>query len=130
MIPGNPSNPASKVRIRSIPCCSITARCAAFTRGEAQVAKDNLLGALGNCSVNRKDFIHHVEKCVESRLDVVAAIDGDVAMQNLLRDLRVGDQALAPADQFFRQSLRIGLEWPRRSYEMHLDIGVNQNHGC
>jgi hypothetical protein len=51
-------------------------------RGEALVAKDNLFGALDNGPVNRQDLVHHPQKRVEGGLDVVAAIDGDVAMQD------------------------------------------------
>ena len=101
-----------------------------LARGEALVAKDDLLGALDSSSVNWKDFIHYIQKRVEGRLDVVAPIDGDVAVQDLLQYFRVGDQALALADQPFQQPLRVGLVGTGCAHQIHRNIGVNQNHCC
>ena len=51
-----------------------------ITRREALVGEHNLFGTFDSSPVNREDVIHCVQKRVESRLDVVAAMNGDVAM--------------------------------------------------
>ena len=71
-----------------------------IAHGEMLVAKYNLFGALDNRPVHRKDFVDCIQKRVEGWLDVVAAIDGDIAMQDFLQHFGVGDQALALADNF------------------------------
>ncbi len=51
-----------------------------------------------------------VPHMAKRRLDGVAAIDGDVAVQDLLQHLCIGNKALPLADQPFEQSLRRSCE--------------------
>jgi hypothetical protein len=55
----------------------------------------------------------------------MAAIDGDITVQNFLQYLRVSDQALALTDQLFQQSLRVGLMRPRSPNEVHRNVGID-----
>ena len=94
------------------------------------MTKDNLLRALKDATVNGQDFIDHTEKRIKGRLNGIAAIDGNIAMQYLLEHFGVGDQALAPAEQFFQQSLRIDFMRVRPAYQVHRNIGIDQDHDC
>ncbi len=99
------------------------------TRGEPRVSQNNLLGAFSSGPVNLQHLIDDAQQGVKSRLDGVPAIDGDVAMQDLLQDLGVRHQALALTDQLFEQSLRVALVGVSRAHKIHRDIRVDQNHG-
>ena len=68
---------------------------------EARMAEDNLLGTFGGGPRDVKHLIDDAQQSVECRLDGVPAVNGDVAMQDLLHDLGVGDEALAIIDQLF-----------------------------
>jgi hypothetical protein len=80
-----------------------------ITRRERPMSEDNLFGTLGSGSRNIKHLVDDPEQSVECRLDGVAPVDGDVAMQDLLQHLGIGDEALAVIDQLFEQSLRVAL---------------------
>jgi hypothetical protein len=66
-----------------------------------------------------------VPHMAKRRLDGVAAIDGDVAMQDLLQHLSIGDEALPLADQPFEQSLCVALVRVRRTDQIHGDIRIH-----
>ena len=67
--------------------------------GKANAAEDDLFCAFGGGPVDGKDIIHHAEKRVECKLNIVAAVDGGVTVQDLLENFRVCDEPLAFADQ-------------------------------
>ncbi len=98
--------------------------------GHLFVAQNNLFGALGCGVVDREDLVDDAEQGVEGWLDGVTAVDGGVAVEDFLEDFGVGYQALAVADQFFQQLLRVGFVWVGRTDQVHRDIGVDQKHGC
>jgi hypothetical protein len=98
------------------------------TRREALLPQDNLLGALGSRPINVKHLIDDAEQRVEGWLDGIPAVDSHVAMQDLLQDLGVGDEALALVDQLFEQSLRVALVGMRRAHKIHWDVRIDQNH--
>jgi len=79
--------------------------------------------------IDGQDLVNDAEQGVEGWLDGVTAVDGDVAVQDLLQHFGVGHQALAVADQFFEQSLRVAFVGMGRADEVHRDIRVDQNHG-
>ena len=60
-------------------------------RGETLIGKNNLFCALDISSINREDLVHCVQECVEGGLDVVASINCDVSVQDLLQHFCVGD---------------------------------------
>ena len=66
--------------------------------GEATIAENDLLGALKSVSVDRQDFVHGLQDRVVSRLDVMVAIEGRIAMEDFLQHLGIGDQTPAFAD--------------------------------
>src|SRR5579859_8026154 len=94
------------------------------------MSQDNLPGTLGVAPRNVEDLIDNAEQSVECRLDRVPAVDGHVAMQNLLQNFGIGDQALAVIHQLFEPSLGVTLVRVRRSHKIHGDVGIDQNHGC
>jgi hypothetical protein len=94
------------------------------------VAHDNFLRAFRRGPINGQHLIGNAEQSVERRLDGIAAVYGDIAMQDFLQDLGIGNQALPVGDQVFEQSLRVGLVRMRCANELHGDIGVDQNQGC
>jgi len=78
-----------------------------ITRRELPALQHNLLGSLSDGAVNWQGLINDAQQNIERRLDGVAPIDGNVAVQDLLQHLSIGDQPLAFADQLFQPALRI-----------------------
>jgi hypothetical protein len=62
---------------------------------EVPMAQDDDPRSLDGGAVDGEDFIDEAEERIERRLDGVAAIDGHVAMEDLLQDLGIRDQPLA-----------------------------------
>ena len=52
-------------------------------------------------------MIDNSKKGVEGRLNGIAPVDRDIAMQDLLKDFRVRNQSNALAQQIFENSLRV-----------------------
>jgi len=97
--------------------------------GQLVVSQDNSLRAFHIFLINRQHLIHNRKQCVESQLDCVPAVDGNVTVQNFLEHLGIGDQWLAVRDQPFENSLCVGLVHVRRADKIHWDIRIDQNHG-
>ena len=97
---------------------------------EARMAEDNLLGTLDGGPRDVKHLIDDAQQSVECRLDGISAVNGDVAMQDLLQYLGVGDEALATIDQLLEQALSVALVGVRRAHQIHGDVRIDQNHGC
>jgi len=77
-------------------------------RGYVAMSEDDLLGALRGRLIDRQNLIHDAEQSRVGGLNCIPAVDSDVAVQYLLQDLGVGNEALAIAHQPFEQSLGIG----------------------
>ena len=93
-----------------------------ISRRKMPIPQYNLFRTLCIGLTNRKYLIDDSEQSVERGLDCIAAIDGDVPVQDLLKYLGIGNQALALADQLFQQLLRVAfvrMSWPD---EVHRDI--------
>jgi hypothetical protein len=86
------------------------------------VPQNNLFRALCVGLANREYLIDDPEQSVEGRLDCISAIDGDVPVQDLLKYLGIGNQALALADQLFQQLLRVAFVRMSRPDQVHRDI--------
>ena len=69
---------------------------------EALVLKDDPLGPLDRPAIDWKHLIGHAQQGIESRLDCVPAIDGNIAVKDLLQHLGVGDQALTLTDELLQ----------------------------
>jgi hypothetical protein len=69
------------------------------------MSKDDLLRALCCHAINREHLIDDSEQSIEGRLDRIATVDSDVAVQDLLKHIRIGDETLAFADQLFEPPL-------------------------
>ena len=70
-------------------------------RRHLRASHEDIFRAICRGCVYRQYLIDNSKQGVESRLDRVAAIYRDVAMQDFLKHLGVGNQALAIADEFF-----------------------------
>src|ERR1700726_2252193 len=101
-----------------------------ITRRKLPIPQDNLFRTLCDRPINSQHLIHDAEQTVERWLDCVAAVDSDVAVQDLLENLGVRNQVLAIADRLFEQSSRVALVGMRSANQIHGDIRVDQNHGC
>jgi len=97
---------------------------------ESPVTKDDPLGTLENCVVDGQYLIDDTKQRIKCWLNGVAAVEGNVAMQDFLEYLGIGDQALALAEQFFHPALRVDLMRMRPAYEVHRNIGIDQDHDC
>ncbi len=126
-MPGKASKPASKLRICSIPCCSITARCTASRAESVLVFQHDLLGPLHRPAIDWQHLIRDAQQRIKRWLNRVAALDGNIAMKNFLQHLGVGHQALAVADEFLQQPLGIDFVRMRRAHQVHGDVGIYQN---
>jgi hypothetical protein len=60
-----------------------------------------LLRALGRVAIHPQDFIHDSNQSVKRRLHVMAAINRNVPVKNLLQYFGIGDEPLTLADQLF-----------------------------
>ena len=63
----------------------------AITCREMPISQNDLFRPLYNGMVDRQHLIHERQQRIESRLDGVAAIDGHVPVQDLLKHFGVGD---------------------------------------
>ncbi len=93
-----------------------------ITSGYVRVPHDNFFRAFRRGPINRQHLIGDAEQSVKGGLDGIAAVDGDVPVQDLLQDLGIRNKALPVADKTFEQSLRVGLMRVRRTDQIHWDI--------
>jgi hypothetical protein len=63
------------------------------------MTEHNLFRALGHCPIDSQHLIDNPQQSIERWLKGFAAVNGNVAVQNLLQDLSIRNQALAVADQ-------------------------------
>jgi len=80
------------------------------SRGESGRPEHDRLRALGVLPADGEDVVDHAEHGVEGGLEGVPAIDGGVAMQDLLEDLGIRHESVALGDRLLQQPLRIGLD--------------------
>jgi hypothetical protein len=64
------------------------------TSGQLPISEDDLFGSLDYCLINSQHLVHYAKQGVESRLNGIAAINGNVTMQNFLQDLGIRYQTL------------------------------------
>ena len=98
--------------------------------GQSAASENNLFRALGHRPVNREYLIDNSEQGVEGRLNGVAAIDGHISMEDLLKNLGIGNQPPAFPDQLFQPLLRVGFVGVSGTDKIHGYVGVDQNHEC
>lgn len=97
-------------------------------RRQVLAAKNNFLGALRSNEIHVQHLIDNSEQGVKRRLDRVPAVNGDIAVKNLLQYVGVRNQPLPFADKSFQQLLRIALVTMSRTDEIHWNIRINQDH--
>jgi hypothetical protein len=71
---------------------------------QLSIPQNNLLCTLHHGFVNRRHLIYYTEQCVKSRLNCVAAIDGDLPVQDFPQNLGIGNKTLTVGDQFLKQT--------------------------
>lgn len=67
------------------------------------------LGAFHDRGIDGQDVVHDAEQDVQRRLNGVATIHRDVAVENLLQHLGVGHQAFPFRDELLQQTLTVDL---------------------
>src|ERR1700719_4370291 len=96
--------------------------------GQPRIPQHDFFGSLHSNPVNGQYIVNDAELGIESRLNGVAPLDGPEAVQYLLQDFRIRDQALSLADKLFEQSLGVGFVNMRAARQIHGDIQRDQNH--
>ena len=70
--------------------------------GQAPIPQDNLFRALDHGPIHRQHSIDDANQRVERWLDRAAAVDCDIAVQDLLEHPGIRNQALAVTDQLLK----------------------------
>ena len=99
-----------------------------ISRGQSPVFQHNLLGAFHCIAGDRQDLVYNRKHGIKGGLDCLAAVDGDIAVQDFLQGFRIGYQALARTDEFFQPPLSIYFVLMRRADQIHGNIGIDQDH--
>src|SRR5437660_8880630 len=60
--------------------------------GKAPMTENNLLGALNDGTIDSQHLIDDAQQGIKRRLNGVATVKGDVAVQNLLQHFGISDQ--------------------------------------
>jgi len=72
--------------------------------------------------------VNDIQQGVEGGLDGVESVDAAVAVEDLLKDLGVGDEPLAISDESFKHPLGVDFVRVRGSHEVHRNVGVDEDH--
>src|SRR5207245_6776781 len=72
--------------------------------------------------------VHHGAAAVEGRLAGIAAADGNVAVEDLLECLDIGDKSLPLAHQPFQDPPCVVLVRVVGPDQVHRNIGIDQDH--
>lgn len=88
----------------------------------------DVLGALQVPIGNREDLVDNTLESVVGRLNGIASLDGNVAMEDFLKYLRARHEALIPCDASLEQTLGVGLMRVRCPDQVHRDIRVDKDH--
>jgi len=99
-----------------------------ITGGNAPHAPKYGLCGFDICRFNGEDFVDDSEERIECGLHRVAAVDCDIAMENLLEDFGVSHQPFLARDRAFEKPLRIDLARMVRAHQVHRDVRVDENH--
>lgn len=83
---------------------------------------------LDSVDINGQYLVNDFEQDLKTRLNCIATIDRDVAVENLLQDLRIGHEPPSLGDSPFEQSPGVHLMRVLASDQVHRDIRVNQDH--
>ena len=129
-IPGQASNPRSKLRMRLIPAVRMVATCRASRAERPPTELMSALAARISDMPKVKMSSAIGIQGLKGRVDGVQALRRRIAMQDLLVDLDVGDESLPVSDEPCEDRHRPILVRMRRSHQVHRHIGINEDHGC
>src|SRR5438093_2166404 len=99
-----------------------------IARRQPFVSEHDLFRPLGGRHIYRENLVHNAEERIESGLDGIPPLNGDVPMQDLLEYFGVRDQTLALGNALFQKLLSVGLVRVRRAYQIHRYVGVDEDH--
>ena len=91
------------------------------------VADDDFPSTLDDREVHRQHFVDDLEKDVEARLNCIAVVDGDVTMEDLLKDLGIGDEPTSLSDCALQQTTSVDFVRMLGAHQIHGDVGVDQD---
>src|ERR1041385_7000841 len=98
------------------------------TCGQGRASLKQVLRRKDVVLLDGKNVVDDVAQRNERRLDGLASIDENVAVQDLLEDLAAGHQAPSSADQPLKNALRGDLVGMVRAEKVHGDVGVDEDH--
>jgi len=101
-----------------------------IARRQLAIAQHDFLRSFCRGLINRKHLVDHAKQSVKRRLDGIAPVNGDVAVQDLLKHLGIRNEALPVSHQSLQQSLGVSFVGMRRADEVHRDVGIHKNHEC
>jgi hypothetical protein len=92
------------------------------------MSDDDIPSAFDGLEIHSEDLVDDLEQHLETRLDRIASIDGDIAVKNLLQDLGIGDEPSFFGDGTFEKTTSVDLVRMLPAYQVHRDVGVHQDH--
>jgi len=95
--------------------------------GEVEGTEDNLPGALHVGRSDGEHFIDNAEQRIERRLNPVAPLNGDISMEDLLQDFRVGYETPSVEHTALEELLRVRFVNVRSTHEIHRDVGIDED---
>jgi hypothetical protein len=98
------------------------------SRRQIGMADNNVACTLDCLEVDRQNLVNDFEHDLEARLNGIAAIDRDVAVEYLLKDLRVGQETTFLCDRSFEKAPSVDLVRMLAPDQIHRDIRVDQDH--
>lgn len=95
---------------------------------QSSLSEHDVLRSFEVLELDREDLIDDSQERIESRLNCVSPIDGDVSMENFLKCLGVRDQALFLGKTPSQDFLGITLVRMSRPDQVHRDIRIDEDH--
>lgn len=99
-------------------------------RRQGQAHQDYGSGTIDDRKIDRENIVDDSKQRVERRLDLVAPVDRDVAMQNLLQNLCIRHQLFMLSDASLQELLGGRLPRRIRANEVHWDVGIDEYQAC
>jgi len=103
-------------KVNGIPC------------GQVWVADDDFACLLCYFEIHRQYLINDLEHDLEARLDGVASVDGDIAVEDLLQDLSIGYQSAILGDGALEKAAGVDLVRVLGAHQVHGNVRVDEDH--
>ena len=99
-----------------------------ISRRQIRMADDDVPSPFDDLEVHRQHVIDDLEQHIKARLDRIAAINRYVTVKDFLQNLGIGDEPAFFGDRSFEETTSIDLVRVLGAYQVHRDVGVNENH--